>query len=144
MDSLAEYTDEQRVEIQRIVDMAVAAAAVNNATERRTEATPRMGSFHFPSINWSYQIVVAYSDLTVASSWSDFKDALVIYFTPHESANVVRRVLDQLTQHKPSVSSYIEQFHRLLRLIPAMDSATAVYAYLDGLEDDTRREVRLR
>ncbi|KAF9090319.1 hypothetical protein BGX27_002290 [Mortierella sp. AM989] len=60
-----------------------------------------------------------------------------------DSANMARRALDQLSQNKSSVAAYTEQFRRLLRLIPNMDEDTALYSYLNGLEPETRQQVRL-
>jgi len=84
------------------------------------------------------------SGLNDRTSWDAFKASFTAYFTPPDSANMARRALDKLSQNKLSVASYTEQFRRLLRLIPGMDPATALYVYLDGLEENTRREVRLR
>ncbi|KAF9079636.1 hypothetical protein BGX27_006155, partial [Mortierella sp. AM989] len=63
---------------------------------------------------------------------------------PPDSANMARQLLDRLSQNKPSVADYTRQFLCLLRLIPTMDADTALYMYLSGLEEDTRKEVRLR
>jgi len=84
------------------------------------------------------------SGMTDQTPWDSFKAAFTAYFTPPDSANMARRALDKLSQNKLSIASYTEQFRRLLRLIPGMDPATALYIYLDGLEENTRREVRLR
>ncbi|KAF9401490.1 hypothetical protein BGZ76_007546, partial [Entomortierella beljakovae] len=47
---------------------------------------------------------------------------------------------------KLSVPAYTEQFRRLLRLIPGThgDQASILDCYIEGLEEHTRREVRLR
>ncbi|KAF9079452.1 hypothetical protein BGX27_006431, partial [Mortierella sp. AM989] len=80
------------------------------------------------------------SGLTTNTSWEDFKNAFTAYFTPLDSANMARQLLDRLTQNKSSVADYTRQFRRLLRLIPTMDADTALYIFLSGLEEDTRKE----
>jgi hypothetical protein len=84
------------------------------------------------------------SGLTMTSPWKVFHDAFVTYHTPPNSVAAARQELDKLKQNQLSVKDYTHRFRRLLRLIPNIDSDTALFMYMKGLEPETSKEVRLR
>ncbi|KAG0205410.1 hypothetical protein BGX28_002981 [Mortierella sp. GBA30] len=84
------------------------------------------------------------SDLTINSPWKDFRAAFIEYHTPPNAVAAARYELERLKQKLLSVKEYSSRFRRLLRLIPDMDAGTALHIYMNGLEPDTGKEVRLR
>lgn len=84
------------------------------------------------------------SGLTKETPWDEFRKAFLLNFTPPDSANAARQELSQLRQKGMSVAEYTTKFRRLMRLIPNLDEASALFAYLGGLESSTSKEVRLR
>ncbi|KAF8917134.1 hypothetical protein BGZ58_005159 [Dissophora ornata] len=84
------------------------------------------------------------SGLTISASWKDFKTAFLEAFTPPDAANTARRELSKLRQNSLSIAEYTTKFRRQLRLIPTMDADSALFTYLQGLEPETGKEVKLR
>lgn len=85
-----------------------------------------------------------HSDLTINTSWDVFHDAFIAHHTPPDAVAAARTELDKLKQKQLSVSDYTHKFRQLLRLIPNMDTDTALFTYMKGLEAETSKEVRLR
>jgi hypothetical protein len=84
------------------------------------------------------------SGLNLTSSWQEFRQAFIDYFTPPDTTSAARMELSKLKQGKLSVADYTTKFRRMARLIPSMDRETTLFLYTHGLESDTSREVRLR
>ncbi|KAG0261755.1 hypothetical protein BG011_000719 [Mortierella polycephala] len=81
--------------------------------------------------------------LTMNSPWNEFHDVFVTYHTPPNAVAAARQELDKLKQNLLSIKDYTHRFRRLTRLISNMDSDTALFMYMKGLEPETSKEVRL-
>lgn len=86
------------------------------------------------------------SPLTITSSWDDFRRAFTAAFTPPNSVQAAQLALTKLKQDKLSVAEYTARFRRHARLIPGFhdNQDHAVFLYMEGLETETGREVKLR
>ncbi|KAG0276573.1 hypothetical protein BGZ96_003228 [Linnemannia gamsii] len=76
------------------------------------------------------------------TSWIEFKETFLQQFTPADSINAARRRLHALKQSGP-VLDYITAFHDLLRIIPEMDAGQKMYLFINGLERELSKQVRL-
>ncbi|KAG0239821.1 hypothetical protein BG011_003849, partial [Mortierella polycephala] len=76
--------------------------------------------------------------------WQEFHEAFIKYHTPPNAVAAARQELDKLKQKQLSVKEYTHRFRRLSRLIPNMDPDTTLFIYMNGLEPETSKEVRLR
>lgn len=83
------------------------------------------------------------SKLSPDTTWNVFKQAFIKQFTPPDTANAARRELSQLRQKRLSVAEYTTRFQRLARLIPNLDTDSGLFMYLNGLEPETSKQVRL-
>lgn len=77
------------------------------------------------------------------TSWIDFKNAFLQQFTPADSINAARRRLHALKQGSGPVLDYITTFNDLLRIIPEMDAGQKMYLFINGLEHELSKQVRL-
>lgn len=84
------------------------------------------------------------SGLSDISSWQEFTEAFTDYFTPPAAATAARQSLDKIKQGRSTVAEYTTKFRRLLRLLPKLDTESAIHLYTKGLEPTTSKEVRLR
>lgn len=84
------------------------------------------------------------SGMNMNTVWEEFHDAFIKYHTPPNAVAAARQELDKLRQKHLSVKEYTHRFRRLSRLIPNMDPDTTLFIYMNGLEPETSKEVRLR
>ncbi|KAG0275541.1 hypothetical protein BGZ97_010274, partial [Linnemannia gamsii] len=77
------------------------------------------------------------------TSWIDFKNIFLRQFTPADSVNAARRRLHALRQGSGPVLDYITTFNDLLRIIPEMDAGQRMYLFINGLERELSKQVRL-
>ncbi|KAG0378109.1 hypothetical protein BGX24_004741, partial [Mortierella sp. AD032] len=77
------------------------------------------------------------------TSWIDFKSIFLRQFTPADSINAARRRLHALRQGSGPVLDYITTFNDLLRIIPEMDAGQRMYLFINGLERELSKQVRL-
>ncbi|KAF9898365.1 hypothetical protein EC991_011497, partial [Linnemannia zychae] len=76
-------------------------------------------------------------------SWIEFKNIFLQQLTPADSINAARRRLHALKQGSGSVLDYITIFNGLLRIVPDMDTGQKMYLFLNGLEQELGKQVRL-
>lgn len=67
------------------------------------------------------------SGLTINSSWDEFKEAFLAFFTPPNAIAAARESLETLRQGKRTVAAYTHDFRRLRRRIPTLDDGTALH-----------------
>jgi hypothetical protein len=75
--------------------------------------------------------------------WIDFRSIFLRQFTPADSVNAARRRLHALKQGSGPVLDYITTFNDLLRIIPEMDGGHTMYMFINGLERELSKQVRL-
>ena len=77
------------------------------------------------------------------TAWATFRSTFLQQFTPADSVNAARHRLNHLQQGHDPVLDYITKFNDLLRLIPELDAGQARFIFIEGLEHELSKQVRL-